>query len=235
MAANEVVVNDAIVGELLKLLRDATRSPKLRGAAAISLGPALELADEDDEVLEELDEPPVSPLTVESMKQALRREYEATANPVEVRRRALEAAVRMPAEWHADAVRAAYASADPTWKLTAVFCMQYVQGFEKEILAALQGGDPAIQREAAVAAGQWSMDAAWPVLASLATPRTPKELLLAVIDALPEIRPEEAPELLEPLTESRDDEIASAAEEAIDLCGSITEFDEDEETDEPAR
>jgi hypothetical protein len=44
--------------------------------------------------------------------------------------RILEASVRAPQDRHPDAVRAAYASGDAAWKLTAVFRMADVRGFE---------------------------------------------------------------------------------------------------------
>jgi hypothetical protein len=51
--------------------------------------------------------------------------------PTDVRRRILEASVRAPQDWHRDAIRAAYASDDDVWRLTAVFCMRSVRGFER--------------------------------------------------------------------------------------------------------
>ena len=51
--------------------------------------------------------------------------------PKDVRREILEASVRAPQDWHQEAVRMAYSSDDESWRLTAVFCMCYIRGFER--------------------------------------------------------------------------------------------------------
>ena len=63
--------------------------------------------------------------------------YGDPATPKEVRRRIVEGSVRAPQEWHAEAVRKAYADGDPEWKQTAVFSMGYVPGFNAQILESL--------------------------------------------------------------------------------------------------
>jgi hypothetical protein len=45
--------------------------------------------------------------------------------------------VRAPQDWHENAVGSAYASGDDTWKLTAVFCMRFVRGFDGQIVEEL--------------------------------------------------------------------------------------------------
>jgi len=52
-------------------------------------------------------------------------------------------------------------------------------------------------------------------------------LLLAAIEASPNINPEAAVELLEPLTRSRDDDVVAAAEEAMSMA--VAEFELDDE------
>ena len=52
----------------------------------------------------------------------------------EVKRPILEASVRAPEKWHKNAVAAAYRSKDEDWKLTAVFCMRFIRGFDKQIV-----------------------------------------------------------------------------------------------------
>ena len=59
------------------------------------------------------------------------------------------------------AVRSVYASEDEDWKLTAVFCMQYIKGFEAEIVEALESPNPDIHYVAVCAAGTLELDAAW--------------------------------------------------------------------------
>ena len=145
--------------------------------------------------------------------------YLDTAVPKLVRRRILEAAVRSRKEWHAEAILTAYASDDPEWKLTAVFCMRYIRGFDRQILEALESADPKIHYEAVCAAGEWELDAAWPHLAALVTAAdTGKDLLLAAIEAVSTIRPRETAALLADLADSDDKEIAEAAGEAMSMA-----------------
>jgi hypothetical protein len=147
-----------------------------------------------------------------------------------VRRRILEAAVRAPEDWQSQAIRTAYANDDPEWKLTAVFCMRYVRGFEKQILEALQSSDPKVHLEAISAAGNWVVDAAWPhITALLASSATSKDLLLAAIEAVATIRPREAGPLLVDLVDSEDEDIADAADEAMSMAAGMADADFDDE------
>ena len=165
----------------------------------------------------DFDDVPITESTFDNVQNVVEQLYFAAGATAEVRRRALEASVHAPRDWHAGAVRAAYSSDDDAWRLTAVFCMFYVEGFEQEILEAL--GDPnlAVRCEAMRSAGAWELQDAWPhVLAALADPReTHKSLVLAAINALPQIRPEATQEILADLVSSDDEEIARAADEAL--------------------
>jgi hypothetical protein len=148
-----------------------------------------------------------------------------------VRRRALEASIRAPRDWHQSAVRTAYATNDQEWQLTAVYCMQWVKGFRKEILEALNSRNPDIHREAVRAAGNWEVHEAWPhVAALLASPKTSKKMLLAAIEAAPNVNREEAGPALMDLADSTDEEIAEAADEAMSMAAIDIgdEFDEEE-------
>src|SRR6266540_1305615 len=181
LAGDFTVINDELADALLSILRSGDESEALRGQAAISLGPMLEQADMDGF-------------------------EEAAGVPKDVRRRILDAAVRAPQDWHREAVRAAYGSDDEVWRLTAVFCMRFVRGFDEQILEALDSRNPDIHYEAVCAAGAWEVDAAWPHIAALVTSEeTDKPLLLAAIEAVASIRPREAAEILDDLTDSDDE------------------------------
>ena len=43
---------------------------------------------------------------------------------------------------------------DEAWRLTAVFCMRFIRGFEEQILEALKSQHPDIHHEAVLAAGK---------------------------------------------------------------------------------
>jgi hypothetical protein len=147
-----------------------------------------------------------------------------------VRRRTLEAAVRSPQDWQMDAVRNAYSSSDESWKLTAVFCMRFLRGFDDQILEALKSKNKDIHYEAVCAAGDSELDAAWPQIADLITSKkTGKTLMLAAIEAISGIRPRESALLLGNLLESRDQDIVDAAYEALAMAEGLAEDELDEE------
>jgi hypothetical protein len=149
----------------------------------------------DTEAFEDAEDLPISERTFHRIQEALCTLYMDASVPTDVRRRILEASVRAPQDWHRDAIRAAYSSDDDVWRLTAVFCMRSVRGFDAQILEALDSANPDIHYDAVIAAGNWEVDAAWAHVAALVTSRkTDKSLLLAAIDAVASIRPHDAPE-----------------------------------------
>jgi hypothetical protein len=229
-----VVMDDSMADALLSIVGSADQPTELRARAAISLGPTLEQSwiegfDEDDP----LAEPPVTLEVFRRIQETLRQIYFDRNAPKELRRRVLEASIRAEGDWHGEAIAAAYAEPDQEWKLTAVFCMRYMPGFDAQILEALKSADPEIHVEALRSAGGRGLDAAWPhVAALLESEETGKELLLAAIAASAGIRPGEAIELLDELAESEDEEIAEAADEARDEALMFAREPEDEDEDE---
>ena len=230
MAGDFTMVNEELVEALLAVLRSGDESEGLRGRAAISLGPILEYA--DTEGFDDAGDVPISERTFGRIQESLHELYTDAQIPREVRRRILEASVRAPQDWHENAIRSAYASGDDTWKLTAVFCMRFVRGFDGQIVEELDNRDPAIELEAVLAAGNWGLEAAWPHVAALIhSGQTPKPLLLAAIEAVPSIRPQEASEVLSNLIESDDEDIVEAVHEALALAEGTYLEDEDEGDD----
>ena len=81
-----------------------------------------------------------------------------------------------------------------------------------------------ILREAVIAAGEQVVDAAWPRVTALLNPsQTERSLLLAAIDAVASINPDLAPEVLNDLGGSEDDEIATAVFDALALQEALRE------------
>jgi hypothetical protein len=229
LAGDSTVINDELADELLVIVSDDKESDGLRARAVISLGPALEYAFIDG--FEDPDDVPISENKFHEIQETLCNLYLHTDVPKEVRRRILEASVRAPQDWHPDAIREAYASADESWRLTAVFCMRFVRGFDEQILEALNAENQDIHYEAVCAAGNWQVDTAWAHIAALITAEdTEKNLLLAAIEAVAGIRPQEAEEILIDLIESEDEDIAEAASEAMAMAGAF--FDDEDEDDE---
>jgi HEAT repeat protein len=230
--AGEVgVIDEELVAALLSVVENDKESENLRSQAAIALGPVI-----DEMGMEELAESagmsdpegtPISKETYDRVQQKLRSLYTQAEAPKLVRRRALEASVRAPQDWHEDVIRAAYASGDPGWMRTAVFSMRWVSGFDDTILEALQSDDDEVHRQAVSAAGDQELDPAWPHVAELVSPKTDKPLLLAAMEAAANIRPEEAGPLLVDLSKSSDEEIAEAADEAM-MMADMAGIDDDE-------
>jgi uncharacterized protein (UPF0147 family) len=230
MAGDFTVVNDELVEALLVILRNSEESQEVRARAAISLGPILEYA--DTEGFEDPDDVPISERHFQQIQESLRELYMDPQIPKEVQRRILEASVRAPQDWQKNAVRAAYASGDDTWKLTAVFCMRFLRGFDEQIVEELDSRNPDIHLEAVLAAGTWGVRAAWPHIAALIhSGRTPKPLLLAAIEAVPSVCPQEAGEVLSGLIESDDEDIIEAVQEALAMAEEPSCDDEDGEDD----
>jgi hypothetical protein len=230
LASSITVMNDEIARALIAILLDPAEPEDLRGRAAISLGPALEELDLESPVLDGFDDPEdelVSPAAAKQIRESLREAYRDGAAPKEVRRRALEASVRSPEEWHSGAVRAAYHSGDVEWQLTAVFCMAYVAGFDDEILEALESDAPELRYQAVRAAGNWALKRAWPHVRSIVrNEKADRELLLAAIEAVANIRPGQAGDVLSPLLNSDDEEVVEAVSEALGMAGA---WDEEED------
>jgi len=111
--------------------------------------------------------------------------------------------------------------------------MQYVRGFEDQILEMLESPRSEIQYEAVRAAANWQLDAAWPHVAALvASKDTGKPLLLAAIDAVANIRPREAGMALVDLAGVDDEEVAEAVQEALAMAMALADEAPDDEEDE---
>jgi hypothetical protein len=233
LAGNLVAINDDLANALVGIVSSPAEPEPLRAMAAISLGPVLEQSD-----ISEFDDPddlpPITELTFRNIQDSLHKLYADDSIPKEVRRRILEATSRAAEPWHQNAIRAAYASGDRDWMLTAVFGMRWVKGFDDQILEALNSADPEIHYEAVEAAGNWALDGAWShTVALVNNAGTPRPLLLAAIGAVASIRPAEARRVLTDLADSDDEEIAEAADEAIGMAEAAT-YEEDDEEEEDA-
>ena len=233
MAGDLTVINDDLAAVLLSILLNAGEPEDLRGIAAISLGPVLELADIEE--FEEPDDVPVTEKKFRHIKESLRQICLDTDIPKNVRRMTLEASIRAPEDWHIEAVQEAYTSGDELWKLTAVFSMRWIAGFDDYILEELNNEDEAIHAEAVYAAGTWEIDEAWShVMNLLISEETGKRVLLAALEAAACIRPFEATDLLEGYIDSDDEEIVDTALRAVSMATDLmrAEVMEDEDEDE---
>jgi hypothetical protein len=219
LAGDLVVMDDEMAGLLLGVLL-GDLPDEARGRAAIALGPALEEAGDlgfDDELDSQFDTRVLSEARVSEIQAALRSRHDDETVPVLVRRRALEASIREPRDWHAEAIRRAYGRGDKDWKLTAVFCMGHLAGFTAEVMETLQSGDVDLLAEAVRAAGMLGMsEAGGRVLELAADDSQPSVLRYAAVEALANLETPGSDELLVALTESDDDALAELAYESLE-------------------
>jgi len=225
LAGDTVVIDDELADALLSILSSGNEDEALRGMAAISLGPCLEQTYIDE--FEDPDDALISEEMFQRVQETLRELYANADTPSPVRRRVLEASVRAPQDWHKDAIRAAYSSDDEAWKLTGVFCMRFVRGFDDQILEALESRNEDIHYEAVCAAGNWEVHAAWPHILDIITGEgTDKPLLLAAIEAASGVNPHEAMDVFADLVVSDDEDIVEAVHDAMTMVKGYLENDE---------
>jgi len=229
LAGDVTVINEELAGELLSVVQRSDEPEELRAQAVLSLGPVLEYTYDGFDDPQELT---ISPGTFKRIQESLHRLYTDENEPKEVRRRILEASVRAPQDWHHDAVGDAYLIDDEDWQLTAVFCMGFIDGFDDQILDALNSRNPDIYYEAVCAAGDWGLDGAWPQIVSILTSvESDKQLLLAAIEAAVNIRPDEAVDILADLIYSEDEDIVEAVHEALAVSDVYMDDDFDDDDD----
>ncbi|MCP4339885.1 MAG: HEAT repeat domain-containing protein [Desulfobulbaceae bacterium] len=214
MAGDLVVFNDLLARTLLTIVTNSDETEELRARAAISFGAAFEYADLYE--FEDLDDIALTEDLFRETQASFKELYYDAGVPKEVRRRILEAVVRAPLDWHSAAVRAAFAGDDENWQLTAVFCMRFIKGFNRQIIEALESDNSDIRYEALLAAGNWQLKKAWPSVACLLSDAgIDKTMLMAAIDAATGIGTPEAINSLAQLLNSDDDDIVDAVNEAL--------------------
>ena len=154
---------------------------------------------------------------VRQIQRTLRAAHDDETNPALVRRRCLEASIRAPQDWHPAAVAAAYTRNDEKWRLTGLFCMGRITGFDTQITECLKVKDPAVLVEAVRSAGLSEVPAAGPrVLELAASESTDPRVRHAAIETLATLETEGSDELLIALTESEDPLLAELAYESLE-------------------
>jgi HEAT repeat protein len=232
-----LLMNDEIAQALLDIA-GSDAAEDVRVDAIVALGPVIEeCGNEYDEEAEfdfgpELG-PPVSRETFDAIVRGLRVLYDDETQPTMIRRRTFEVLVRDPQPWHSKEIRQYFASADPEWRLTAVFAMGQATGFERTIAETVSTAEGPLLIEAVRAAANMGVSDAASRIRELATSSDADvDLRLAAIEALPQVDPD-CFEVLDELTRSRNREIAEAAEYAVEeLVTFADDGDDDFELDD---
>jgi hypothetical protein len=203
-------MNDEIAEAILALAA-GDASDGIRADAIIALGPVIEECGTDYGV-----GPPVSRETCAAITKKIRALYDDASQPKLLRRRAFEVLVRAPQPWQRDEIGRWLGSSDEEWRITAVFAMGQMTGFEDELLAVLAEAEGLMLEEAVRSAGLVALTGAARKIHDLAASKdTARELRFEAILALPYVD-EDAFELLDELSHSKDRELAAVAEEALE-------------------
>jgi hypothetical protein len=223
--------------EMARAFLDIAKSDapeRVRADTIIGLGPIIDDAglyffDIDEGETPDPDmEPEISRETFDAILGELRAIYEDESQPKLVRRSAIEALVRHPQPWHLDVVGDLAESNDPDWRITSVFAMGYVPGFDDEIVKVLATADGAMLYEAVRAAGRAEVTESAAKIREIATSeQLDSGLRAAAIEALPYVD-DDCDELLEQLADSEDEEIAEAAEAALEEISLFAQQEEEE-------
>lgn len=224
-AAIEILWADESPEFLSKLIEmaEGDESPDARAAAAIALGRFI-LLGEYEEIPEE-----DGKRAKETVIKLLMNERE----PIEVRRRALEAAAHSHHPILSKAIQEAYESGEPLMKISAIFAMgrSYNKEWAPIVLKELKNPDAEILYEAARAAGELELEEAVFPLGQVAI-EDDREVKNAAIWSLGEIGGREATRILTALAQDAedadDDDLLELIEDAIsnaNMIGGIIGFD----------
>jgi hypothetical protein len=240
-----MVMDDEIALAFLGVAR-GEGTEAIRADSLVGLGPVIDEAGLDYADGIEFDfgpelGPPVSREVFKSIVDDIRRLYEDEAQPKVIRRRALEVLVRSPEPWLREEIRKHYASDDADWKLTSVFAMGFITGFDEEIAETVKTADESLLFEALNAAGSMGVTSAARRVRELAQSSRDMEIRVAAIEALPNVDPDGAAGILQQLIGSDEEEVARTAEavldellmdEGLDDLDDDDDFDDDDDDDE---
>ncbi|MCH8184499.1 MAG: HEAT repeat domain-containing protein [Chloroflexi bacterium] len=206
--------DDRVVIRPLNDLLAKDPSPKVKAAAAVSLGKFAEMA-QDGKLLER---------DADRIREALLEAIGREGQDDEVRRKAIEAVASFNSEEVQRIIRDAYENGDATLKQTAIYAMgrssdsQYLP----TVLDETHHDDPAIRYEAALAAGQLGDESTVPYLIRLIKDDD-FQVQLSAVQALGEIGGPLAKRALLQCLKMGEDALEDAAQAAL----ANLEFDDD--------
>ncbi len=154
--------------------------------------------------------------------------YKDEREPIEVRRRALEAVANCSRDGISEMIEQAYHAADDRMRLSAIFAMgrSCDAKWSPVVLHELVSEDPEMRFEAARTAGELELRESVPLLADILLEED-REIMQMAVWALGEIGGDKARRLLEDMMERADrdgdDDLADAVEEALEVANLVGE------------
>ena len=212
-AAIELLWTDESEQTMSELIRLADRdpSPEVRAGAVKALGRFILLGEYGD----------VPEALAQKAQQIALRLHRDKTEPLELRRRALEALANSSHPQVNDLISKAYADGNHDLKISAIFAMGRTCStvWREILLEELASRDNEAVYEATSACGQIQLEDSVPRIGELAL-SDDREIKLSAIWALGEIGGRQAFEILSRLEEvAEDDETATVLEEALDTAG----------------
>jgi len=218
IAGDLAVMNQRIATRLLALIAGSGSAPA-RVAAVLAFGPALEQAFQvglDHPFDRSFDEPALTPALFDRIRATLGTLFHDLSQPDELRRASLKSSIHASDSWHREAVSEAFGRPELEWKVTAIYCMGRLAGFEAELVGALASTDQRLKCEAVRSVALRQLEAAGPIVLELAG-RTSlgAPVRQAAIEALGWLCPPGSGELLRRLAGSDDQTLAELADQAL--------------------
>jgi HEAT repeat protein len=195
-----------LVGELVRFLKGDPH-PGVRAAAAASLGRFVLLGELGD----------IEAAVAARAEQALLEAYFTSEEPLEVRRRALEAVAYSCEVGVGDLIEEAYYQGEEEMRLGALFAMgrSADRRWRSIVIEELESPSPAVRYEAALACGELELRDAVALLSHLISDAD-SEVWNAAVDALGKIGGAEARQILQSCCRSENEALQAAAEEALE-------------------
>ena len=234
LAGNAVAISDELAVALMEVLGSASKPEDLRARAVLSFGPVLETCHTGE--FGDPYDPRNQEMVFEGIKRLLHMLYHEDSVPKLVRRKILEVSVRA----RRNGIRTRFSALqtkDPEWVLTAVFCMQYVKGFERDSGISREQ-ERTCPHECDCRGGrEGSGRRVGPYLRFTGERGNDAETVIARRGGCDCRGPEvDTPslEILNHLVDSDDKDVSEVADEAFGFAGAYTYFDEDDLGDNDA-
>lgn len=220
-ASDLAVVDLKVVRAFCTIIKNSEESYELRSSAISGLSDILaEVSSPEYQAEIKFVDPNEDIIKIsdfDEVRQLLQQIFYNKHEIPEIKRRALEVSATLPDIWHSEAIKEAYADGDVAWRLTALYCMRFVDGFEKEICQELLSRNADMQQYALIAVKMKKIASVWPqVRGIIEAERINEDVFYAALEAGIAINPQAMPEILTSLSDFDDpdwqDDVLAARE-----------------------